>query len=77
MVSNCFRVWIGTVKPYKPSCAEFHAIPPGRCFGIYTGACDRVEDVLGPIRAGERLEVVAEDYGVPVSQLRDAYAIGA
>ncbi len=41
VVSNCFRVWIGTVKPYKPSCAEFHAIPPGRCFGIYTGACDR------------------------------------
>jgi len=54
-------------------------VDPRRGFGhpIFAETGVRVEDVLGPIRAGERLEVVAEDYGVPVSQLRDAYAIGA
>lgn len=54
-------------------------VDPRRGFGhpIFAKTGVRVQDVLGPIRAGEPLEVVAEDYGVPVSQVRDAYAIGA
>ncbi len=33
--SNCFKVWIGTVKKFKPNCAEQHATPPAKCYGIY------------------------------------------
>ena len=54
-------------------------VDPRRGFGhpIFARSGVRVQDVLGPIRAGEQLEVVAKDYGVPVGHLRDAYAIGA
>jgi hypothetical protein len=33
--SDCYRVWIGTVKPYVPNCPERHATPPRPCTGIY------------------------------------------
>lgn len=37
----------------------------------------RVADAIGPLRAGESFEAVAEDYGVPVSELRDALDLSA
>lgn len=37
----------------------------------------RVADALGPLRAGESFDAVAEDYGVPVSELRDALDLSA
>lgn len=47
-------------------------VDPHRGFGhpIFEHSGVRVEDVLGPLRAGEALEDVAEDYGVPVNELR-------
>ncbi len=33
--SDCFKVWISTVKPYVPNCAARHASPPGQCYGKY------------------------------------------
>jgi len=33
--SDCFKVWIGTVKPYVPNCPSRHAAPPVPCFGVY------------------------------------------
>lgn len=32
---NCFKVWIGTVQRYNPSCAGRSATPPVACFGVY------------------------------------------
>lgn len=37
----------------------------------------RVSDAIGPLRAGESFEAVSEDYGVPVSELRDALDLSA
>lgn len=33
--TDCYRVWIGTVKPYVPNCPERSASPPEPCTGIY------------------------------------------
>ncbi len=33
--SDCFKVWIGTIKAFKPVCPERHASPPAQCFGTY------------------------------------------
>lgn len=33
--SDCFKVWIGTVKPFVPSCAGRHTSPPTPCYGEY------------------------------------------
>lgn len=54
-------------------------IDPRRGFGrpIFAKGGARVEDVLGPLRAGDAIEDVAVDYGVPVSELRDAFSLGA
>ena len=32
---ECFKVWIGTVKPYTPRCAERRLTPPQQCYGTY------------------------------------------
>jgi uncharacterized protein (DUF433 family) len=50
---------------------------PRRGFGhptfVHGGA--RLEDVLGLFQAGEPLEVVAEEYGVPLAELEDALRV--
>jgi hypothetical protein len=33
--SDCFKVWIGTVQAFTPSCPERHLSPPGQCYGKY------------------------------------------
>lgn len=33
--SDCFKVWIGTVQQFSPSCAARHQNPPGQCYGKY------------------------------------------
>src|SRR4051794_6224549 len=33
--SDCFKVWIGTVRAFTPSCPARHASPPGQCYGLY------------------------------------------
>ena len=33
--SDCFKVWIGTVQAFTPSCAAKHQSPPGQCYGKY------------------------------------------
>jgi uncharacterized protein (DUF433 family) len=49
-------------------------LDPTRGFGqpVFDRSGARVADALGPLRAGETFEAVAEDYGVTVSELRDA-----
>ncbi len=37
----------------------------------------RVDNVFGAIRAGEPIDVVAREYGIPLDELRDAYASAA
>ena len=32
---ECFQVWIGTIKPYTPRCAERRLTPPQQCYGTY------------------------------------------
>lgn len=52
-------------------------VDPGRGFGqpVFARGGARLEDALSLFRAGESLEVVAEEYGVPVDQLEDAVRI--
>lgn len=49
-------------------------LDPCRGYGqpVFDGSGARVADALGPLRAGETFEAVAADYGVSVSNLRDA-----
>lgn len=50
---------------------------PRRGFGhpVFTHGGARLEDVLGLFQAGEPLEVVAEEYGVPLAELEDALRV--
>lgn len=52
-------------------------VDPARGFGqpIFARGGARVEDALALFRAGEPLDVVAEEYGVPHAQLEDAVRI--
>lgn len=49
-------------------------LDPYRGYGqpVFDGSGVRVADALGPLRAGERFETVAADYGISVDDLRDA-----
>lgn len=49
-------------------------LDPHRGYGqpVFDVSGARVADALGPLRAGETFEAVAADYGVSVSDLRDA-----
>lgn len=49
-------------------------LDPDRGYGqpVFDVSGVRVADALGPLRAGETFEAVASDYGVSVSDLRDA-----
>lgn len=33
--TDCYRVWISTVRPYVSNCAGRHATPPRPCTGVY------------------------------------------
>lgn len=54
-------------------------LDPKRGYGqpVFGNSGIRVADAIGPLRAGESFEAVAEDYGVPVSELRDALDLSA
>lgn len=54
-------------------------VDPRRSFGrpYFLNGGARVEDVLGPVRAGDPIEDVARDHGVPLDDLRDALALSA
>jgi len=50
---------------------------PRRGFGqpVFARGGARVEDVLGRFQAGEPLEIVAEEYGLPLGELEDALRV--
>lgn len=52
---------------------------PQRGFGqpIFARGGAKVEDVLGAFQAGESLEALAEEYGVPVAELEDALRVAS
>ena len=54
-------------------------LDPKRGYGqpVFGNSGIRVADALGPLRAGESFDAVAEDYGVPASELRDALDLSA
>ena len=54
-------------------------LDPRRGYGqpVFGNSGIRVSDAIGPLRAGESFEAVSEDYGVPVSELRDALDLSA
>jgi uncharacterized protein (DUF433 family) len=52
-------------------------VDPARGFGqpVFARGGARLEDALAMFRAGERLEVVADEYGMPPEQLEDAVRV--
>ena len=52
-------------------------VEPSRGFGQPIFACGgaRLDDALALFRAGEHLEVVADEYGIPRDQLEDAVRV--
>ena len=52
---------------------------PRRGFGqpIFSRGGAKLEDVLGAFQAGDSLEVVAQEYGVPADQLEDALRVAS
>jgi uncharacterized protein (DUF433 family) len=54
-------------------------LDPRRSYGqpVFGNSGVRVSDATGPLRAGESFDAVAADYGVPVSELRDALDLSA
>lgn len=52
-------------------------VDPARGFGqpIFAVGGARVEDALGLFRAGEPLEVVSDEYGIPLDQLEDVVRV--
>jgi uncharacterized protein (DUF433 family) len=54
-------------------------LDPRRSYGqpVFGNSGVRVSDAIGPLRAGESFDAVAADYGVPVSELRDALDLSA
>ncbi len=52
---------------------------PRRGFGqpVFTHGGARVEDVLGSFHAGEDLEVVAREFGIPPAELEDAVRVAS
>lgn len=52
-------------------------VDPDRGFGqpIFARGGARLEDALALLRAGEPLDVVADEYGMPRDQLEDAVRI--
>jgi uncharacterized protein (DUF433 family) len=54
-------------------------LDPRRSYGqpVFGNSGIKVSDAIGPLRAGESFEAVSEDYGVPVSELRDALDLTA
>lgn len=54
-------------------------VDPSRGFGqpIFVRGGARLEDALGLFRAGEPLDVVADEYGIPRDHLADAVRVAA
>lgn len=54
-------------------------LDPERGYGqpVFGNSGIRVADAIGPLRAGDSFDAVAQDYGVPVSELRDALDLRA
>ncbi len=52
---------------------------PRRGFGqpMFSHGGAKLEDVLGAFQAGDSLEVVAQEYGVPADQLEDALRVAS
>ncbi len=52
---------------------------PRRGFGqpIFVHGGARLEDVLGAFQAGESLEALAREYGVPLDELEDALRVAS
>ncbi len=71
VATNCFKVWIGTVQQYVPSCAGRRAVPPVPCFGIYrihsTGLAGG-----GPSARKLAVDVKITPYPFPIGVFADA-----
>lgn len=70
---DCFKVWIGTVKPYSPSCPEQRATPPKQCTGVYrihtTGYSGN-----GPSARRLAVDVQAAPYPFPIGVFTEAFS---
>lgn len=62
---ECFKVWIGTVKPYSPRCAEQRLTPPQPCSGTYRVHALGVSG-SGPGARKLAVDVKASPYSYPM-----------
>jgi hypothetical protein len=70
---DCYKVWIGTLKPYNPSCPERRATPPTACTGIYrihtTGFSGH-----GPSARKLAVDVEVSPYPFPIGVFTESFS---
>jgi hypothetical protein len=71
--ANCFKVWIGTIKPYVPNCPERRIPSIGTCSGIYrihsTGLADS-----GPSARAVDVDVQVTPYPFPIGVFAESFS---
>jgi hypothetical protein len=71
--ANCFKVWIGTIKPYVPNCPERRNPAVGTCSGIYrihsTGLADS-----GPSARAVDVDVQVTPYPFPIGVFAESFS---
>jgi len=71
--SDCYRVWIGTVRPYVPNCPGRHATPPRPCTGLYRVHATGVSG-NGPGARQVVADVEVQPYAYPMGVFAENFA---
>ncbi|HET8616459.1 MAG TPA: hypothetical protein VFL94_13115, partial [Actinomycetales bacterium] len=71
--ADCFKVWIGTIKPYVPNCPERRDAAIGTCSGIYrvhsTGLAES-----GPSARAVAVDVKVTPYPFPIGVFAESFS---
>lgn len=71
--SDCYRVWIGTIKPYVPRCPGRTATPPRPCTGEYRVHATGVSG-NGPGARALAVDVEVTPYPYPMGVFAEAFS---
>ncbi len=71
--TDCYRVWIGTLQPYTPSCPGRHATPPRPCSGTYRVHATGVSG-NGPGARALAVDVQVTPYPYPMGVFAEVFS---